>query len=37
MFHNKWKNINSKFAYSGVSKIYNHYLGAKKVEDIERE
>lgn len=37
MFHEKWTNVNRNFAYSGINKIYNHYLGAKSVKEIEDE
>ena len=37
MLKHKWVNKNKKFAYSGISKIYDEYKGAIPVKEIEKE
>lgn len=37
MFRTDWINSKRKFAFSGVNKIYNHYLGSKSYKEIENE
>lgn len=32
-----WTNPGNDYAFSGISKIYNHYAGSKKLKDIENE
>jgi len=37
MFYNKWIDPTKKYAFSGVSKIYQHYLGAKNINEIKTD
>lgn len=35
MLKNTWNDENKKFAFSGITKIYDHYLGALPIKDIK--
>jgi len=37
MFYNKWINPSKEYAYSGINKIYNHYQGAKSINEIKND
>ncbi len=37
MLKHNWVNKNKKYAFSGISKIYEHYKGALKINDIKDE
>lgn len=37
MFYNKWVNPKKEYAFSGISKIYNHFQGAKSINEIKND